>query len=119
MKLGILGCGTIGGFVLERVVTGHIRGMDVVVVCGRSEKSKGREKVRQLGIKWVTDLSDLLKERPEVVVEAASHEALEKCGLSILEAGIDLIPTSVGALVDRQLFERLKMAAPARGHACF
>jgi len=115
MRLGILGCGTIGGFVLDRVVDGHIQGVEIVVVCGRSDKSKGHDRVRQLGIKWVTDLAGLLKERPEVVVEAASHEALEEYGQSILEAGIDLIPTSIGALVDQTLLEGLKSAAEKKG----
>jgi aspartate dehydrogenase len=115
MRLGILGCGTIGRFVLDRVVDGHIQGAKVVVVCGRSDKSKGRDRVRQLGIKWVTSLAGLLKEKPQVVVEAASHEALEEYGQSILEAGIDLVPTSVGALVDQILLESLKSAAEKKG----
>jgi aspartate dehydrogenase len=115
MRLGIVGCGTIGGFVLDHVVGGPIPGVDVVVVCGRSENSKGRDRVRQLGIKWVTDLSSLLKEKPDVVVEAASHEALEKYGQAILEAGFDLIPTSIGALVDQTLLEGLKSAADKQG----
>jgi len=115
MRLGILGCGTIGGFVLDGVVDGHIHGVEVVAVCGRSDKSKGRDRVRQLGIKWVTDLAGLLKEKPEVVVESASHEALEEYGQPILAAGIDLIPTSIGALVDQALLESLKVTAKEKG----
>ena len=40
----------------------------------------------------------LLDENLNVIVEAASHEALEKNGAKILSSGIDLIPASIGAL---------------------
>jgi aspartate dehydrogenase len=115
LHVGLLGCGTIGGYVLDRLMEGKIQGAEVVVVCGRTEKSKGREKVRRYGLKWVTDPLAMLRGNVDAVLEGASHEALEEYGERILKAGVDLIPTSVGALVDRDLLKGLKEAARQGG----
>lgn len=111
LRIGIIGCGTIGGYVLDEVVAGKLEDAEMAVVCGRSEHSKGREKVRAYGIKWVTDPRAMLNEDLDVIVEAAAHEAVEKYGIQILRAGIDLIPVSIGALVDKKLLKDLRDAA--------
>jgi len=108
MRVGILGCGTIGSYVLDAVLAGKVEHARVVAVAGRS---KGRAKVEAVGIEWLTDPADLVRRGLDVVVEAASHEAVETWGASILRAGIDFIPLSLGALVDKDLFSRLKDAS--------
>jgi aspartate dehydrogenase len=50
----------------------------------------------------------------EVVVECAGHQAVRDHGVRCLEGGADLVLTSIGALVDDELRERLARAA-ARG----
>ncbi len=111
MRVGIQGCGTIGSYLLESLHSGAIEGARPVVVMGRNESSRGRERVRELGIPWVTDAEALIEHRPDVVVEAASHQAVRENALQIIEAGIDYIPLSLGALVDSDLLLRLSDAA--------
>ncbi len=108
IRVGILGCGTIGAYVLEAVVSGKVDNARVVVVAGRS---KGRERVAALCIDWVTDPARLLEYSLDVVVEAASHEAVEKYGEMLLANGVGLIPLSLGSLVDSRLLARLQQAA--------
>jgi len=115
LRIGIIGCGTIGGYVLDAVASGKVKNAEVVVVCGRSEQSKGRDRALARRVKWVTDFSKMLDENLHVIVEAASHEALEKNGEKILSSGIDLIPASLGALVDDKLLQTLITAAEAAG----
>ena len=115
IRVGIIGCGTIGGYVFDEIFSGKVKNTQVVMVCGRSDKSKGRKKVIESGIPWTTSVRDILKTGVEVVVEAASHEALESYGEEILENGIDLIPSSLGALVDSMLLDRFTNAAEAGG----
>lgn len=111
LRIGIIGCGTIGGYVLDAVMAGKIENSEIAMVCGRSNHSKGAAKVKGYGLKWVTDYRMLLKADINLVVEAASHEALEETGVQILKAGIDLIPASIGSLVSERLYEDLKQAA--------
>lgn len=111
MRVGILGLGTIGGYVLDRLMREAIPGCEVAVVCVRSEASRGVSRARGHGVPLVTEVGDMLEHQPQVIVETASHEALQKHGEMILRAGIDLIPLSLGALVSTQLLETLIEAA--------
>ncbi|MBM2715029.1 DUF108 domain-containing protein [Mesorhizobium caraganae] len=59
----------------------------------------------------LSTLDDLVAFGPDVVVEAAGHEALEAYAPAVLANGISLITASVGALAQRNLFERLSLLA--------
>ena len=63
----------------------------------------------------VGSLDELLDRSPDVVVEAASHEAVRSYGEALLRAGSDMVCVSVGALADDELRARLRSAASARG----
>jgi aspartate dehydrogenase len=114
-RVGLIGCGVIGGFVLDAFATAKIGHAELVMICQRSERPEEKRKALALGIKWVTKAEDLWKENLDVIVEAASHEALEEYGVKVLKSGMDLIPVSIGALVDARLLERLIDAAAEAG----
>ncbi len=97
LKVGFIGAGTIGAFLIEKIQSKPELGIDVSLVVGRNEHSKGREKVAAAGVRWSTDPADLTTSGLDVVVEAASHEALSTAGVTCLTHGIDLVPASVGA----------------------
>lgn len=118
MKIGLIGCGTIGSYLLQQIQKQPELGLEVAVVCGRTDASKGRELVRQSGVRWSTDAGALFEKEIDVVVEAASHEALATLGVRALELGTDLVPVSVGALVDSALLKALQDAA-IKGGAAF
>jgi aspartate dehydrogenase len=63
----------------------------------------------------VRSLDELLERKPEVVVEAAGHDALRSYGSSVLRAGVDLFALSVGALADQAFLDELSAAARAGG----
>ena len=56
-------------------------------------------------------LEALLAQKPDIVVECASAEALAAYGAEILAAAIDLVPLSLTALADRKVERRLMAAA--------
>jgi aspartate dehydrogenase len=62
-------------------------------------------------------LANIIKQRPDLIVEAAGHQALRIYGPQILQAGIDLLLASVGALADQTLELALKQKAEASGAA--
>src|SRR5512143_1813052 len=115
MKVGILGCGVMGGFILDAFISGKMENAELVMISNRSVRPVELKKALDHGIKWVQDPKALLLAGLDVVVEAASHEALETWGPEILKAGIDLIPASIGALVDNDLLENLIRAAAESG----
>ena len=115
LRTGIIGGGAIGTYVLDALMQGKIENCEAVVLSGRSESSRGKEKVLSYGIAWVTEPLKMLEYDLDVIVEAASHDALEQYGIDILKAGVDFVPVSLGALVDDGLLKRLKEAAAQGG----
>ncbi len=113
MRIGILGGGVIARLLLEQVRDGRMRPVHVVAIAGRGGRSRGRELAREFGVEYAADRAALIAARPEVVVEAASHEAVREHAQALLESGIAMIVLSGGALADDALRERLERAAAA------
>lgn len=61
------------------------------------------------------EVSGLLRDNPDIVVEAAGHAALRTYGVEILRGGVDLVTASVGALLADDLLERLLQTAREAG----
>ncbi len=77
--------------------------------------SKAAALAREFGIDFVSGLPALLAIGPEVVVEAASHDAVRDYCEALLTEGISVIVLSGGALSDDALRERLETAAAQSG----
>lgn len=59
----------------------------------------------------VDNLSALFDLQPDLIVEAAGHEAVSRFGAGILQRGVDFLVASVGALTDAVLAAELCTAA--------
>jgi aspartate dehydrogenase len=115
MRVGIIGGGTIARLFLERIGRGELGNAGAVAIVGRSETSRGKALAREFGVAFVTDLEGLIACRPDVVVEAAAHEAVRDYAEGLLAGGIAVIVLSGGALCDDALRERLERAATKSG----
>ena len=106
LRVGLLGLGAINSVVCSELVAGAVPGARVVAVVTTGGEAPPEPVV-------LTDV-DTLVQTVDLVVEAASHEALDDHGEAILAAGCDLLAVSVGALADERLFERLSTSGPGR-----
>jgi len=115
IAIAIIGYGAIGARVstLLRDGGGRSRVETVLLRPG----SKAAEQAEAAGLRVVTDPAALLSERPGLVVECAGQEALSAHGPTLLQAGVDLVAASIGALADAALERRLRAAAEASGAA--
>jgi aspartate dehydrogenase len=111
MRVALLGGGTIARLVLER----RPEGIEIVSLCGRGPSSRGVSLAREFSIPYVANRKDLLATRPQVVIEAASHDALREHLVPLLEAGVSVIVLSAGALADERLKLQAEKAAEASG----
>jgi len=111
MRVGIIGGGTIARLLLQHIRAGDLGGVEVVAVVGRNDASRGKRLAAEFGVAFVTGVDALLAQRPEAVIEAASHEAVYAFGPPVLKAGSALIVLSAGALADDVLRETLELAA--------
>ena len=115
MRVGIIGGGTITRLFIEHIRRGELGRARVVAIAGRGPSSRGRDLARAYRIPFVVGPGPLLSKKPEVVVEAASHEAVREYGAPILRKGVSLIVLSGGALCDDALRGALERAAAKSG----
>ncbi len=115
MRVGIIGGGTIARLCLQHIRAGDLAAVEVVAIVGRSDASRGKVLAAEFGVPFVIGTDALLAARPEVVVEAASHDAVRTFGPALLRAGVALIVLSAGALADDALREALEHAATQGG----
>ncbi len=116
MRVGIIGGGTIAKLFIENIRRGGLGRARVVAIAGRSEQSRGKRLAAAFRIPFVIGPGALLAKKPDVVVEAASHESVREYGVPLLRKGVSLIVLSCGALCDDALRAALERAA-ARGRA--
>jgi aspartate dehydrogenase len=115
MKVAIIGGGTIAQMLIAFIRRGDLGKAQVVAIAGRSDQSRGKALARSYGIPFVTGAKAMLARKPDVVVEAASHEAVREYGVPVLRKKIALIVLSGGALCDDALREQLERAAAKSG----
>lgn len=111
MRIGIIGGGVIARLFLEHIARGDMGEASVVAIQGRSPASRGKPLAEQYGVPFVTGLDELIAARPQVVIEAASHDAVRDFAKPLLKQGIAVIILSGGALCDDALRARLEAAA--------
>jgi aspartate dehydrogenase len=111
MRIGIIGGGVIAKLFCEHVKRGDMGEAQVVAIVGRSDASKGKPLAASYGVPFVTSREDLLAAQPEVVIEAAGHEAVRDWGEALLARRIAFIVLSGGALCDDALRAKLEAAA--------
>lgn len=111
MRVGLIGLGAIGRDVV-RISCESYR--DRIVFVGALVRDPTRHRVTDRP-EIVSTVDGLLARDPEVVVEAAGHDALHAHGAAVLRAGVDLFALSSGALADAALFDELASAAQTGG----
>ncbi|HEY7244054.1 MAG TPA: aspartate dehydrogenase [Xanthobacteraceae bacterium] len=111
IAVGLIGC---GGIAQDAVAALRNESpppeVQIVGALARPGRSQiAREKLP--GVEMVETFDRLLALGPKLIAEVAGQQAVSQYGEAVLRNGIDLLVTSVGALADAALFERLKSAA--------
>lgn len=115
MRIGIIGGGTIARLFLEHIARGDLGDARVVGIVGRSAASRGKPLADEYSVPFHTDIAALIADAPQVVVEAASHEAVRDHAERLLDAKIAVIVLSAGVMSDDALRGRLEAAARRTG----
>ncbi|MFL6473737.1 MAG: aspartate dehydrogenase [Nitrososphaera sp.] len=106
--IGLLGCGTIGTHLAlainsDEIDNAYLGGMfDIVQENAATLKSKLKTDVQVY-----SNFDNLIAASVDIIIEAASQEAVRRFSKPIVEAGKDLMIMSVGALADGALLTEL------------
>jgi aspartate dehydrogenase len=98
--LGIIGCGAIGTLIAEAVEKRLIQCDRLVLYDVDLSRILKLEKSLHVPIVTVNSVQEMIRLKPTVIVEAASQEAAKQYMAEIVNAGIDVVVMSVGALLD-------------------
>ena len=115
LRVAVLGGGTIGRLVLEQARRGQLPGIHFIGVAGRGPASRGAALAREFDVAYAPDRTALLALGPDVVLEAASHDAVREHLVALLGRKISVVVLSAGALADDQLRQAAETAAAESG----
>lgn len=112
-RIGLLGIGAIGRDVVQYIASK--RRDSEFIVLRRSADAVDLPHVRQVGT-----IEDLLAARPDIVVEAAGHHAIESYVPFLLRNGVPVVAASVGSLLQETtngVMSDILVAVAREGHA--
>lgn len=104
MRIGIIGTGAIGRFVLHQL---EARGQTTDAILVRPHRLAETSLGLVPRFSSVADLPDDLT----LMIDCAGHTALQDHGTAILRRGMDIVTVSLGALADNVLKDALERAA--------
>lgn len=108
LRVGLIGLGAIGQQV-ARLLHESDAGREITLVAALVRDAARSRPPGSPPL--VTSCGQLLALRPNIIVEAAGHDALREHGPRILEAGCELLALSVGALAEPDTEAALLVAA--------
>lgn len=110
---GLIGCGAIGTIMAEAIDSGKAGDINLIIVYDisreRSEKLVSKLKHKPIIAKEAEEVFN--RNDVQLVIEAASQEAVKQYAVKVLLKNKDLMILSVGALLDEDLFNSLLEAA--------
>jgi len=116
LKIALIGYGAISQMLFD-VFKEKKPPIDIVGVLVRPGRARATQKAvgKKVKVVVVETLKALLKLKPDVVVEAASQQAVRDWGEAILKKGIDLMVIATGAYGDPKLWKKHKATAAKSG----
>lgn len=110
-KLVIVGCGKLGGIVVDALQKGLLSEYELVGVCSRTRAKAEALASRVEGCQVCDCVEELLALKPHYVVEAASPAAMRQLALPALRQGTSVVTLSIGAFADDAFYEEVVFAA--------
>ncbi|MGG0846535.1 aspartate dehydrogenase [Peribacillus simplex] len=106
MKLGLIGCGNIGKFLLQAINNdGLLPGGKIVSIYARREEIAA-QLAEDFRTQPYSDVDELLKSDVDLVIEAATIEAAEEYSLKVLKSGRNLLLSSIGVMANAAFEEQ-------------
>jgi aspartate dehydrogenase len=106
LKIGIVGCGTIGTVICKAIDDGAIE-MELCAIYDRNAENVERLKASLVNLRpKVMEIEEMIQ-NIDLLVECASQGAVYEVVPAALHAGCDVMIMSVGAFADEKLFKTI------------
>ncbi|UMZ72485.1 aspartate dehydrogenase [Natranaerofaba carboxydovora] len=107
IEVGLIGAGSIGQTLSDAIINGGISGLNLKII-GDHNLEGAKKLADKHSCSATSEIYNFTKIPLDLVVEAASQNAVYKYSEIILNNNIDLLIMSVGALTDDKLYSNLK-----------
>jgi len=108
MRIGLLGCGNIGSFISNAINVGRVSKIELVCIYDKNKENTNKLAKSLKKTPIVLDsVKDFSKYNLDLVVEAASQQAVKENLLVLLEGKMSVLVMSVGALLDNKLMKNV------------
>lgn len=115
MKIGLIGGGNIGKFLLQSINSKKLLGNSKIVGIYTRSSNSAEKLAAEFDTEIFEDISSLLQSNVDLVIEAATVEVVKEHASSILKSGKDLVLSSVGALCDLEFIQSLEEICKGNG----
>ncbi|MFQ5975329.1 MAG: aspartate dehydrogenase [Candidatus Hydrothermarchaeales archaeon] len=107
MKIALIGCGFIGGFIAQAIADKKIDADLLAVLDRHRDNTKKICSLFEIRPKIAQDIADILDSDAELVVEAASIEAVKLFALDILKSKKNMMIMSTGVFADQDFYKKV------------
>ena len=114
IKLGLVGCGFLGGIIVDAWKNGLLPEFEFCGCINRSPEAAAALAAKA-SCQAFSSIDELLAQKPDYVIEAASPAVIAEIAEKVLLHGSNLIVLSIGAFADANLLERVKSTARTSG----
>jgi aspartate dehydrogenase len=122
-NVGLIGCGTIGSELALAIDRGKVKKAALLLIYDKVESVaiELKSKLENSNTKTFSNFSQFVSSpafaKADIIVEAASQDAVKKFAKTIIQSGKDLIIMSIGALTESDLlYELLDIASKKEVH---
>ena len=109
-KLAIVGSGSLGS-IIAKVVSQNLNEEYEISGILSGQIKNAISLAEEIGSKAYKSLEEIIDDKPDYVIEAASPDVFKDIGVKFLANGINLIPLSVEALADTEFYNKVKETA--------
>ena len=100
IRVGIIGCGAIGTLISEAFRQKIVACDELIFYDHNKNKAEKLRQAIHFPTKVVESIEELLSLKPQIIVEAASQQAVREYAKQIVTEDVDLVVMSTGALLD-------------------
>ena len=110
----IAGCGHLGMIIRNAYLGGFLNDYKLIAAYSRKEED-AKKLVMETGAEALSSMDDVIRHKPDYIIETASIALFKDFAIKALEEGISVIPLSIGAFADSAFKDEAMKAAEKSG----
>lgn len=111
-KVGLIGSGSLGSIIANSILKDLTEDYELIGIL--SSKIENAKKLARGNSKAYSDLDEMIDDKPDYIIEAATVDVVKDCSIKILDNGINLIILSTGAFADNVFYNEVEKIAKKR-----